>query len=420
MKKTLKSTILLILAFAMFIHLPAAFAEARTFPDVKNGDWYYDSVTKLTQLEVINGMDDGYFHPDQNVTRGEFIKMLTIASEYLFSTTPSKGIHWSESYWNALNEAGVLEAMQMVGNKQSAYPLIPLDKSELDKPIFRYEMAYLINRVLYTVYYENQMELKSSGDSYGNYISDYNDMSMSYRASVEQVYSKGILTGYDDGSFQGWNPLSRAEAATVIHRLLWNSQRKVQSFAAEVETPTVDPSFTSFAFQYRDLTNAQRRQMLFGNPNKTYFTSAADASGYIVDISVPIWKLNTSTGQKTSSTAYLQVHRLVEKEVKAIFNEIYNSPERFPINAIGGARYTDTMRHSWGCAIDINPNENYYLHYASGQKVGTLWEPGVNPFSITPNGSVVRAFARYGWGWGGSGWSTAVDYMHFSILASGG
>lgn len=420
MKKILKSIILLTLTLTMFIQLPAALAEARAFPDVKSGDWFYDSVTKLSQLEVINGMEDGYFHPDSTVKRGEFIKMLTIASEYLFSTAPSKGIHWSESYWNALNEAGVLETIQMVGDKQSAYPLIPLDRAELEKPIYRYEMAYLINRVLYTVYYENQMELKSSGDSYGNYISDYNDMSMSYRASVEQVYSKGILTGYDDSSFQGWNALSRAEAATVIYRLLWNGQRKVQSFASEVQAPTVDPSFTSFALQYRTLTNAQRRQMLFGNSNKTHFTSASDASGYIVDITVPIWKLNTSTGQKTSGTAYLQVHRLVEKEVKAIFNEIYNSPERFPIKSIGGARYSDTMRHSWGCAIDINPNENYYLHYASGQKVGTLWEPGVNPYSITPNGSVVKAFARYGWGWGGSGWSTAVDYMHFSILASGG
>ncbi|MBQ3051161.1 MAG: M15 family metallopeptidase, partial [Clostridia bacterium] len=111
----------------------------------------------------------------------------------------------------------------------------------------------------------------------------------------------------------------------------------------------------------------------------------------------------------------------------AIFEEIYNDPEQFPIHSIGGARFSDTLRHSWGCAIDINPVENYYIHYASGSQVGTCcWEnvsqyPWIDSrYCITPNGSVVRAFAKYGWGWGGQGWSTAADYMHFSILASGG
>ena len=50
-----------------------------------------------------------------------------------------------------------------------------------------------------------------------------------------------------------------------------------------------------------------------------------------------------------------------------------------------------------------------------------------SPYCITPDSSVVRAFAQYGWGWGGgdadnnySGWNTTADYMHFSILESGG
>ena len=108
-------------------------------------------------------------------------------------------------------------------------------------------------------------------------------------------------------------------------------------------------------------------------------------------------------------------------EVKAIFEEIYNDPERFPIKALGGARYSDTLRHSWGCAIDINPTENYYINYSTGATVGSYcWKTSDSPYCIRPESSVVRAFAKYGWGWGGQGWTSAVDYMHFSILASGG
>lgn len=275
--------------------------------------------------------------------------------------------------------------------------------------------------MLYMVDYEKSMKLANENDSYSNYIADYDSMDKIYQAAVVQAYSKGILTGYEDSSFQGERYLTRAEAVAVAERFMFATARKTQSFAVEEERePVSDPDFVSFAFQYRNMSTAQRRTALFGNANKTYFTSASDAQGYMVSIQVPIWKLNESTGAKYSSTAWLTVHKLVAKEVTAIFNEIYNSPEKFPIKAVGGARFSDTLRHSWGCAIDINPNENYYLSYRTGQRVGTLWLPGENPYSITPNGSVVTAFARYGWGWGGQGWTSGVDYMHFSILSSGG
>ncbi len=422
MKKGIKTIIMLVLAVTILLQAPITAAEAAAFPDVSPTDWFADNVSQLVQLGIVNGKDDGLFHPNDIVKRGEFMKMLMIAGEYLYSTTPSKGVHWAENYWNALNEYGVLEVVEtdVNTNKQISYPLIPLSFSELEKPITRYEMAFLINRIVYIVYYENQMTLADENDSLANHIADYNTMNKAYQGSVEQVYMKGILTGYEDSSFQGDNTLTRAEATTVILRTLSSKNRVKQNWAVEKEYE-IDPTFTSFAFQYRSLSNAERRQMLFGNSNKTYFTSSADAKGYMVSVTIPIWKLNESTGQKYSSTATITVHKLVEKEVKAIFNVIYNSPERFPIKSIGGARFTDSLRHSWGCAIDINPTENYYINYKTGQQVGSFcYKNGSSPYCITPNSSVVKAFAMYGWGWGGQGWSTAADYMHFSILASGG
>ena len=164
---------------------------------------------------------------------------------------------------------------------------------------------------------------------------------------------------------------------------------------------------------------------LFGDADKTYFESLEDANGYLVGVKVDIWRMDL-TGNKYSDSVWLTVHKNIAEEVKLIFREIYNDPERFPIRTVGCVRFRegDYLCHSWGCAIDINWAENSYGRMINGEFVkltGDGYWPYVDPHSITPNGSVVRAFAKYGWGWGGNGYSGGYyDYMHFSILHYGG
>ncbi|MEG0036259.1 MAG: S-layer homology domain-containing protein, partial [Oscillospiraceae bacterium] len=368
-KKQITRSILITLMLVMLLQIPAMAAPSQgTFPDVPSSEWFAENVTLLAKHGIISGYPDGEFKPDKLLARGEFIKMLTTVAEIWTDKAPS-GIHWAEGNWNALNDAGILEISTGYNSKGVIFPCT---KKALEAPITRYEMAFLINGVLYMAFYENPMALSDPKDSFANHISDYNSMDKGYQGAVEQVFSKGILTGYDDNSFQGGNNLTRAEAATVIVRLAWNNTRKKVAFAIETEKPAIDPNFVSFSMQYRTMLNSQRRQMLFGNPNKTHFTSAADAKGHMTTIEIPVWKLNTKTGAKYASKAWVEVNNILVKEVKAIFTDIYNSPERFPINSIGGARYSDTMRHSWGAAIDINPNENYYINYKTGQTVGSF------------------------------------------------
>lgn len=258
-----------------------------------------------------------------------------------------------------------------------------------------------------------------------------------------QAYGKGILDGYDDGMFHGESTLTRGQAAAVVVRTWITSERLEVSSATEVETPTGNDSSSSmnptdsFAWRSRSMidawgkVSAEGRQLLFGDSNKSYFTgNESNLSDYIVTIQVRTWDIN-SAGQKYTRTWNLEVNRMVADEVKAIFEEIYNDPEQFPIHALGGARYTDSLRHAWGCAIDINPVENFYCNTTTSPYTAitgtTCFKYSDSPYCITPDSSVVKAFAKYGWGWGGgdadnnySGWNTTADYMHFSILASGG
>lgn len=148
--------------------------------------------------------------------------------------------------------------------------------------------------------------------------------------------------------------------------------------------------------------------------SKTSFNSAAEALAYMTNIDVQVWQL--SSGTKKTAAITLTVHKDVAEDVKKIFAEIFNGKEKFPINNCYGYSYRGTSQHSSGLAIDINPDENYYIGRDGTIKSGKFWKPGENPLSLLPDGDVVRAFKKYGWHWSPEmHWSSGADYMHFSL-----
>lgn len=148
------------------------------------------------------------------------------------------------------------------------------------------------------------------------------------------------------------------------------------------------------------------------------YTSAEEAEAHMVEIAVPVWRLQ-SDGTKTTGTAYLQVNASLAAIYKAIFEEIYNGDEKFPINDVGCYSWR-TGEHSQGTAVDINPNENMEATInADGSLTptcGTHWTPYTDPFSIPEGGDVYNAFTKYGFAWGGNAWHSKRDYMHFSYF----
>ena len=172
--------------------------------------------------------------------------------------------------------------------------------------------------------------------------------------------------------------------------------------------------------------NDAKWEHVYGSLDSDGYASQNEASSHMVRVSFPIWKL--SNGQKVSSTASLWINAAVADEVVRIFTEIYNDPEQFPINSVGGYSWRgdgSSSQHNPGLAIDINPTENYQIRYGS-VVVGSFWDPSASPYSIPEDGSVVRIFAAHGWEWGGNAWAGFTspstkgnhDYMHFSYFGT--
>ena len=235
-------------------------------------------------------------------------------------------------------------------------------------------------------------------DSY--YVYDYDRETASYTSTACDSYTLYFrpMTGAEIQEEQFWEKVERGEAAYE------------------------DYYKQDFWLNFQG-DNARKHILLFGDESKSRFASQEEAAAAMTTVTVPVWQL--SGGEKVSSTLTLSVHAALAEDVKEIFTEIYNDPERFPIHDVGGYAWrgdSATGEHNCGTAIDINSNENYQIR--DGQVLaGSCWEPGSNAYSISPDSSVVRIFAEHGWSWGGDAWAYSSDdsegyhdYMHFSYM----
>jgi len=82
---------------------------------------------------------------------------------------------------------------------------------------------------------------------------------------------------------------------------------------------------------------------------------------------------------------------------------------------------TGFSNHSFGIALDINPQHNglYTECFTFGVQCrllrGGRWQPDKDPWSIKLNGQIVRQLNRIGLKWGGEIKGRQKDFMHFSI-----
>lgn len=174
-------------------------------------------------------------------------------------------------------------------------------------------------------------------------------------------------------------------------------------------------------------TKADKCMRLFGEVVSDPRLYYAGADGYydeadyqraeknMVEVTLQVWDLN-SRGEKYTQYFTIKVHKNIAETVRQIFREIYAGNERFPIHSLGGFSYGGRSEHTIGCAIDINPNENYYYNFKTGEQVGSYWRPGEDPYSIPLDGEVARIFKKYGFSQGI--WTNSVDYMHFSYFGT--
>ena len=177
---------------------------------------------------------------------------------------------------------------------------------------------------------------------------------------------------------------------------------------------------TPVSLSSSSMTWTEKEVFIFGEDiqdSRYYYGTKEAAAADMVTVTIRAWNFKNSdpTQEKVTVKYNLVVHKNIAATVEAIFEEINNGVEQFPIKSIGGYRWEPGSEHCPGLAIDINPNENYFCYRATGQAiVGSYWKPGEDPYSIPTDGEVAQIFNKYGFSQGI--WSTKADYMHFSFF----
>ena len=192
-------------------------ALAADYSDVNQSAWYASYVNKISELNAFSGYEDGTFRPDNQITQEEFIKTVVclICGELNESNAPtvkntwnSKWSSWAVPYLDKAFELG------LITEQDTMFKLVGI-------PCNRGEMAKVITRA---VEYLKEDSVADTS-TYITKLKDYNRIKEEYKPYVLQAYAKGILSGYDDGTFRDDGLLTRAEASSVLVRLIDKNER---------------------------------------------------------------------------------------------------------------------------------------------------------------------------------------------------
>ena len=99
--RKIKKLLTLTAAAALLVSALALPAAASSFPDVPDSAWYAKNIGMITSYnpDIIGGYADGSFRPGELVTRGEFLKMASMSSDFFTVVDDSCRIHWAAKYY---------------------------------------------------------------------------------------------------------------------------------------------------------------------------------------------------------------------------------------------------------------------------------------------------------------------------------
>ena len=133
MRNLIKKVIVLLLALSILI-FPEIQANASqdiktTLKDVKSTSWYYSYVSKLVDLKITGGYEDGTYRPNNSVTRAEFVTFLCNVKGYKqMQGNPfiDSRESWASGYITAALANGIID----IPADQKFYPNYAITRSE--------------------------------------------------------------------------------------------------------------------------------------------------------------------------------------------------------------------------------------------------------------------------------------------------
>lgn len=173
------------------------------FTDVVEDQWYYESVQKAFEENLINGMDATHFEPDGTLTVAQTIKLAAVLHQRdkLGKVTLENGTQaWFSTYVNYAIANGIID--ESYGTWTGV---------QMNKAITRTEFVKIFHGA--KDYYASINEVAD------NSIPDVK-MDTKNAEEIYEFYRAGILNGSDEkGTFYPDSNIKRSEVATILVRM---------------------------------------------------------------------------------------------------------------------------------------------------------------------------------------------------------
>jgi hypothetical protein len=183
------------------IHVAAENTVA--FNDVPSNIWYTGTVKQAAAKALVRGVGNNNYEPNRSVTRAEFAQMITNALLLRQAEgTPYVDVTGDQWYANAIARTFTSGLLGKFAEK-NFYP---------SQPITREEIATILAAVL------RKRDISSTA-SLGHFAGSV-EMTSAYMEDIALVFGIGLMQGVSDDKFDPKGVTTRAQAATVLIRLL--------------------------------------------------------------------------------------------------------------------------------------------------------------------------------------------------------
>lgn len=197
---------------------------AEMFSDTK-GHWAEKEIDELAGKNIVNGVGEGLFAPDNVVTRAQYLKMIMEATGIEPVECEEGGCldisadEWYGAYLNSAMQKGLIPR-NMIFNYDSDTvdgTVKYIGEFAGDSNITREEMAFItMSMYQYTL---NANTMKTLNTETTVEFDDIDEISSWAITGVKLAAANGIING-NDGRFDPQGSTTRAQAAAVILRVM--------------------------------------------------------------------------------------------------------------------------------------------------------------------------------------------------------
>ncbi len=192
-----------ILALFLLVSLLATSAFAATFTDVPSYFWGKQAIDRWADEGIITGYPDGSYKPNNTISRAEFASLIVKIFEPIKTKdiTEYQDVKATDWFYDVLSKAVAMNAIDEA-SKTTMRP---------NAAVTRQEAVVILNSIL---------GLKANSLEACQKFTDYDEIASFAENDIAAFAEKEYVIGYPTGAFEPTGTITRAEAATILNRVL--------------------------------------------------------------------------------------------------------------------------------------------------------------------------------------------------------